>query len=171
MRKKHMEDKPALIISLADDELAALGRVVVVWNQIEQFLDTGVLAMLDVSTASMEKIMGSPHVPSKADIFEALATEKLTDAEVREEAIACAKRIKDLSNFRNDVIHGRWATAVPSGIEEARKKLSATPINIQQIRQKYGEICKLSHRMVAVVQRISLLHPFKPRPQTAPATA
>lgn len=151
-----MEDKPALTISLTKDELALLGSYVVVWNQVEEFLDYGVLWSLDISNDSMEKIMGSPHVPSKADIFEALVTEKLKNhPEVRDEAIACAKKIKDLSNFRNDVIHGRWATSVPSGVEEARRKLSTKPITIQMVRQKYSEVCKLSHRMVNLVGAIS----------------
>jgi hypothetical protein len=141
-------------IPLNEEELALVGRFVVAWNQVEQFLDVGVLSLLDVGNDSLEKIMGSPHVPSKGAIFDALVKEKIKDAAILKEADHCVKRINDLSNFRNDVVHGRWATSVDLKLAVSHKKSSAKPVSIQQIGQKYVEVCKLSHRLINVVRQI-----------------
>lgn len=155
---------PAYNVPLSLEEHALVGGFVIVWNQCEQLVEIAVFTMLNVSLETTEFLMSSPNVPPKADAFLAIARDKLDDAVLLKDAKKCADKLKELSNFRNSVAHGRWAFNVDNDSAESRKKLiSGEAVSISKIDQKYEDICSLSKRLADLNWRIiQHLHPKAP---------
>lgn len=139
-----------------------IGEFIVAWNQAEMIMDLVVVVTLKVSMEMMKAMMSSPHVPSRADIMAAAVRERVTNQDVVADAEACAKKVKDLSNFRNDVVHGRWIqpvdeAGVPGAPVAGRETMATRTITSTQIQQKTAEVEKLTRKLADLNYRIIIL--------------
>jgi hypothetical protein len=127
-------------------------------------MDNIVSATLNLNYLVVEKIMGGTNVPPKADIFAAVVADKFRDQKIAKDADACAKKIKELSNFRNEIAHGRWMI-VPSHSDTEERFRSLSPVSrkkitegktvtLQDLETNYELVCKLSNRMADLFWRI-----------------
>ncbi len=142
---------PPLIIPLDDVQLQLIGKCVVVWNEIEAFMLIAVMGALQSSLDEAQRIMGGYNIAPKADIFESVINHRVPGDALHGVASDCAKRVKGLSNFRNDIAHGFWTIEAESGVQIASKQMGMkSTLSANELPQKYRELCKLSWYIFAV---------------------
>jgi hypothetical protein len=95
-------------LPIDEPTLTKIGAFIVTWNMIEHSIDWIVAAVSRLDLAAVAAIMSTPHVPSRADVFEAVVKSSINDEEFITKATRIAKRFKELSNRLNEVAHGRW---------------------------------------------------------------
>lgn len=149
--------EPAHAIPLVDDELAAVGEFIVVWNLVENEIDDIVLDTTRIRLFAIDAIMRSPSVPVRMDIFVELLKSFVRDDEALvADAVGCANSMKALSNFRNEVAHGRWVMARGDWDEEGHRPLQpmsakpgtlTKPITLRQLADQFDRLCQLSRRV------------------------
>lgn len=88
--------------------MTEVGRVVGNWNTIEMMAQMIVVRLLKVSFDTGEAIFKGPSVPFQADVLIAVTKDRVKDSKLAKRLISAANKMMSLSNFRNDVVHGRW---------------------------------------------------------------
>ncbi|MBI4184617.1 MAG: hypothetical protein HY521_11540 [Proteobacteria bacterium] len=139
---------PAYNIPLSQDEIALIGAYILVWNLIESEMESVVMTALGINLLVVDAIMASPHVPTKADIMQSAVGTKIADKAIQADAKKCADAIKKHSNFRNEVVHGRWLTHWPSKEAVSTKRAASKKlVRIKEIEKDFGKLCRLSNRL------------------------
>jgi hypothetical protein len=142
-------------LPLGHPELLVVGQFIVLWNLVEQQLDDIACLVSGINPSAVDVIMKTPHVPARADIFEEIFKSFVKDAQLVKDAKACASAVKKLSNFRNEVAHGRWrGVRIDAGegrrplIPMSAKQATASKlIRVGEITSNYGQLCRLSCRL------------------------
>ena len=151
---KNKSVEPAYRIDLAKGDVKNVGLFILVWNQMELKLQTTVAILLSTDGPLLEAIMGSFNIKPKADIFLAACKQHVKGAKIRSDAESCWKKILGLSGFRNDVAHGMWGFNVDTNKPEARKAMSAKPIDAKDLEKNLGELCQLTCKLADLEWRI-----------------
>jgi hypothetical protein len=138
-----------------------IGMFIVVWNQLEMLLDLSVSQALQTDDATAAQIMKSTSVPQRADIFAGIVRSLVSDQDIQKDALDCANKMKGLSDFRNDVAHGRWAFNLGSAqptIEASRSLTRTAPITPTKLTSQLRNVAKLSNKLADVWWRVAHLH-------------
>jgi hypothetical protein len=157
---------------VGDNEMHQIGMFIVVWNQLEMLLDLSVSAALNTDYTTASKIMKSTSVPNRVDIFMGIVSAAINDLEIQKDAINCANKMKGLSEFRNDVAHGRWAFNYNdpnlTRVEASRSITRSAPITPQKLTNQLRYAAKLSNQLADIYWRISHLRDPATHPLPSP---
>ena len=139
---------PAYEIPLDDNELAIVGRFILVWNQAEQLLEMVVMQATGLDWSIIVPVMGSPTTKPKVDVVLAVAELHIRDPEIKRQVQAASKRLLGMADFRNEVAHSRWAYNLDKNHAESRKRMGAQKaITLQAIEQKLPELCQITREL------------------------
>lgn len=160
---------PAYNIPLSQEEIALIGAYICVWNLIEMEMETGVMTAFGINNLLViETIMSSPNVPPRADVLQSVVGAKIADKTIQADAKKCADAIKEYSNFRNEVVHGRWLMYWPSNEAVSQKKAASKKlVRIEDIEKNFGELCTLSNRLADLNWR--MMHHWQPTKFSLPS--
>lgn len=145
-----MRTPPAYPVRLRRSQLEGIGRFFVIWNQVELFMHLTVCICLELELQTSEVIMGTTRGESKSEIFRIVCREKLRE---RQELVGLSEEIcgdlSSLSQFRNDLAHGRWS--VPDQLNEEifgmrTLKPDARRFNLQDLDAKLKVLSILSNK-------------------------
>jgi hypothetical protein len=149
---------------LGPQEILEVGKFIVLWNLIEKQIDELFAFVTKLNSSAVNTIMRNPHLPSRADIFIEGFKSYINDQELCKSAELCAKKIKALSNFRNEIAHGRWK-GVRISIEDGGRTLRPmVPMSSKQnggsklitmgdLMKNFEEIRRLSYRIADLTWR------------------
>jgi len=115
----------------------------------------------DLHSDAVAVAMGGHSILPKADFYAAIM--RTGRPKLATEAQTCANGVKALSNFRNDIAHGRWLTSlVKTDLGGKKRRVLAMKkfkdnrsITVEEIEQKYGDLCRLSRHLADIQWRIS----------------
>lgn len=148
------DDFPHVNGTVTEKEIREIGAVIYNWNVIELLLEALVAKMLGIEFNTATTIMNSTSAKMQHDTVLAILAEKAAGHPALAEAESCVKRYLDLSNFRNDVAHGRWwenGWATEGAFVALQKKGSASDTRLNGFYQKSAEVRKLNSRLRSVL--------------------
>lgn len=103
-----LELLPGYVSPLTDKEHATLGRIAVLWGQIEHFVEELLPAATGLSRDDLEALqVTSKTIASKVD-FLATASKRINDERLRNEVLNFCAIIHETKTQRNHVFHGMW---------------------------------------------------------------
>lgn len=155
------------ITEISNEHTLLVGAYIILWNHTELHFQTYVLALTGWGLQTISTIMSSPNVPTNMGVFKAIVLEKLKADEVAEFAAtanSCADKLMSLSNFRNEVAHGKWIVDMSrpqSAINDEGQKVtfgslvsSKTPfsfgsrqVSVSDLQTELGKLDKLGMKV------------------------
>jgi hypothetical protein len=156
---------------LTPNHVSAVGSYIITWNFVELQFEIYAAAATGFRQQHIEVLMGSTSVPSNMKSFIALIEGTLKDprfSELRTDGIACGKELMGLSNFRNEVAHGRWimdlshrqqyrkqdGSIITAGTLKSSKTLSGGPtVTLEKLQSEIVKLQKLQFRVQDLLWR------------------
>jgi hypothetical protein len=144
-----LEFVPGYVSPLTDKEHARIGRIAILWGQIEHFVEHLVTKVSGLSWAELETI-GVTNKPIAAKVdFLNVATGRLDDPDLRQRVKAFCAMIHETKLARNHVFHGIWgwrADQRTKSVFAAARKTSQpeAPFKASQLPGLEKKLCKCS---------------------------
>jgi len=94
---------------LTNDHITAVGSYIITWNFVELQFEIVAAAASGFQQGQIEALIGGPNVPANMSALIALVEATMNTEPylvIREDVISCAKKMKEMSNFRNEVADG-----------------------------------------------------------------
>jgi len=110
---------PAYASPLTHDEHAALGRLAVLWGQVDFILDELLLDVIDLTIAQRATLVGDKPIGSKLEMLKK-HLQQVTNAAAIPLLKRFAELIDETKSQRNHSFHGCWGWRV----DQRRQKLS-----------------------------------------------
>ena len=103
-----LEFLPGYVSPLTDEEHATIGRIALLWGQIEHFVEELLPAVTDLAHDELEALqINSKAIASKVAFLKA-ASRRISNAALRDEIVKFCTLIHDTKMQRNHIFHGMW---------------------------------------------------------------
>ena len=151
----HFSGKSPALIS--DDHLRAIGAVVVNWSVMEMTLETVILGLYEVSPDRGLVLTNNISFQSKLTILRILAEH----GGVKDEAEAAnlkslLKRIEDVGNSRNTIVHSLWSASKTQGLAHRHLiKVRGKRLTLKRENVALSEIEELSTRILTLRKQLT----------------
>ena len=144
-----LEFIPGYVSPLTDKEHAQIGRIAILWGQIEHFVETLLTRVSGFKWEELEAIqLVDKPIAAKVGFLKA-ASARVTDQTVRDTVLAFCAEIDGTKASRNHVFHGIWGwrgdKRTKKVIAAARKRTVAhAPFKVTQLAALEKRLCKAS---------------------------
>ena len=139
---------PAFLSPLTHDQHARIGRIALLWGQVDMILDQLLESALGITSRQRKALIGDKQIGGKLDLLN-----NNLDGIKGAKAKALAKEFRDLANqtkpHRNKCFHGIWGFAV--GRKKGDVSPAAThyrsienPLRVTQLPALERKLCKTS---------------------------
>lgn len=155
---KHLP-QPAYEIPLTDEELLLVGKIGIMWAQIDEFFNQVIRITLDMPSDLFEHFLADRMIGSKKDTFKRYA-KMIPNPETRKRAHHLIEKIENVLPKRNLAFHGCWGSYV---VNTKPHTLRAGAFNRQkpkqrlyayEIEQLYRDVCEISHLVTEYWRRV-----------------
>ncbi|MCL6251851.1 hypothetical protein M3P36_12465 [Altererythrobacter sp. KTW20L] len=106
MKDPH-EFVPPFLSPLTHDEHATLGRIAILWGQVDMVLDLLLEATLGISGKQRQALLGEKPIGAKLDILKPLIAD-IASAETKRTALQFWDFASQTKTQRNRIFHGVW---------------------------------------------------------------
>ena len=114
---------PAFHIPLSAKQLRQIGELCAIQAQIEWSMQMVVRKLLGLSLPATLRVLGSNSIETNSSIWISTVREKISDDDAIAWADYAYARIKDLSQGRNDFIHGLYGVDLSGVIRDTPSRL------------------------------------------------
>ena len=125
-------DVPAFYPPLTHDELAQLGRIAILWGQVEMFVENLLTAVLRIEPVLRARLFSDKPIGAKLDTLASFAKDmpKGKPADAVTAFLSLAKQVK---SGRNQCFHGVWGFFVRS----KRKSVEAAAMHQRSVEKPF----------------------------------
>lgn len=158
-----LEFVPGYISPLSDEQHAQIGRIAILWGQIEHFIEHMLPHVTGLSWDELKALgVATKPVGSKSDFLKA-AAKRLSDIEMRTIVEGFCGLIDETKTARNHVFHGIWGwrgnkrqrNVVPAARKTATPE---NPFNASELPALEQRLCRCS-RMGSDIMMLLWQHP------------
>jgi hypothetical protein len=141
---------PAFISPLTEKEHARIGRIAILWGQIDFFVEFLVNEMTGMSYSELDALqINSKNTASKAGYVKALSKRLVDIPRTSEAIVAFCKAIDEVKTQRNHVFHGAWGlhcnTRTETVVAAARKRSAMnSPFMASSLPALERKLCECS---------------------------
>lgn len=144
-----LEFIPGYISPLTDKEHARIGRIAILWGQIELQTEDLLILVTRLSWAELEALQITDKPMGQRISFLTIAGRRLNDANLEEKLKKFITIINDTKASRNHVFHGMWgwrANSRKRTVEPCarRTKEPAVPMKMAQLIKLEKNLCRCS---------------------------
>jgi hypothetical protein len=144
-----LEYIPGYISPLSDKEHARLGRIAVLWGQIEHFVEYLLPRVSGLTWKELEALQVTEKQMASKTSFLQLAAKRLGDAELEKQVRKFCELIHDTKTRRNHAFHGIWGLRANSRFKTveacARRTVDPkAPMKVAQLIALERELCRCS---------------------------
>jgi len=149
MTSDPLEYIPAYISPLTDKQHARLGRVVVLWGQVEHFVERLLCRVSGLSWKELEALQITEKPVSAKSKFISMARARLKNPELEKSVQRFCDLLNETKTSRNHAMHGIWGWRANSSgktVEPGARKTSSpkTPMKMTQLAALEKKLCQLS---------------------------
>ena len=144
--------QPKFPLPLNDPGLILVGRIVLMWSQVEHFLDEIIALTYRVSTPNMRLLVGERLTGGRVQVLKA-NTDMIQNVEARKEAKLLCSNLSDIRTDRNHIMHGMWGWYNPDHDKYEAAALShkrAEPFFHHKLVEHHDSIAEETHRAVKI---------------------
>ncbi len=140
---------PGYISPLTDKEHARIGRIAVLWGQIELITEDLLMLVTKLSWQELEALQITDKPMGQRVSFLTIAAKRLKDAKLELQLKTFIGLINDTKTSRNHVFHGMWgwrASSRKRTVEACarRTKEPTVPMKISQLIKLEKSLCRCS---------------------------
>jgi hypothetical protein len=149
VNKPTQQDIPAYVSPLTHDEHAQIGRIAVLWGQIDSFVDSLLTFVLGIPVELRSELFADKQIGAKLDALRKFAP-KLKPAERREQVQKFVRMIDAAKAERNQCFHGAWGFRITNKqtvIAAAQHyKQPEVPFKASSLPKLERQLCQTSHQ-------------------------
>jgi hypothetical protein len=141
-------DVPAFYSPLTHEQHAQLGRIAILWGQIDMFVDNLLTAVLGIDPDLRAQLFNEKQIAGKLDHLLKSAP-NVSDMKARVAVIAFINSALALKSDRNRCFHGVWGfRIVRKSVEAAAQHHRAleNPFKAADLPRLERSLCQLSHQ-------------------------
>lgn len=143
------QDVPAFYSPLTHDEHAQLGRIAVLWGQVEMFVENMLTAVLGITPELRARLFSDKPIGAKLDILSSFAKD-MPKGEAAQAVRTFLTLAQEVKSDRNQCFHGVWGFRVRSKqqVFEAAAKHQRSPdkpFRADNLPRLERRLCQLSH--------------------------
>lgn len=142
---------PSWLIPLSDEDQARLGRIVVMWGQVESVLDYIIQAFTPIDEAAYKSLLGGRMLSTKVGIVLNLAKE-ITNLRTMKACEELCSLINASSSDRNDAVHGRWGYSAEAGEPVAQSSKRNKLFKLEMLHKLEQDSIAITRAAVEVIQ-------------------
>ena len=143
------QDVPAFVSPLTHDQHAQIGRISILWGQIDTFVDGLLTFVLGITPELRFELFSEKQVGAKLDALRKFAL-KLPTAAKRQQVLTFIKYVDESKSLRNMCFHGAWGFHVTKRrtVEAAAKhyKQPDKPFKASELPKLERKLCQTSHQ-------------------------
>jgi len=144
-----LEHIPAYISPLTDKEHARLGRIVVLWGQVEHFVERLLCRVSGLSWKELEALQVTEKPMGAKTNFISIARKRLQDTDVEAKVQQFCDLINETKIARNHAMHGMWGWRANSRTQSvepcARRTVDPKqPMKLAQLIALEKKLCRIS---------------------------
>lgn len=143
----------AFTLPFSENDLAKIGYLVTLWNEVELLLNFSIVAALQVDVDAAAAIFGSTTVNHRLTILSKVGPARFKDRPGMQSLLdECINDTNQLSTYRNEIVHAKWAQG--SHLTDPKKgwnKLnSKKPVDFDIIDAKIEQIAVLTNKFAVI---------------------
>ena len=146
-------DVPAFYSPLTHEQHAQLGRIAVLWGQIDMFVDNMLTGVLGIAPELRAQLFNDRQIAGKLDAL-AKSAIKISNPEARLAVSAFIGSAQALKSERNRCFHGVWGFQIKRKAVQAaaqHHKSPGQPFKASDLPKLERKLCQLSHEgMIAL---------------------
>jgi hypothetical protein len=140
---------PAFISPLTDAEHARLGRIVVLWGQVEHFVEQLLCRVSGLSWKELEALQITERPMGAKTNFMSIARKRLGDATLEAKVQLFCELINETKVARNHAMHGMWGWRANSrnrSVEPCARRTAdpKQPMKTAQLAALEKKLCRIS---------------------------
>lgn len=149
MTSDPIEYIPAYISPLTDKQHARLGRVVVLWGQVEHFVERLLCRVSGLSWKELETLQITEKPVGAKIKFMSTARSRLKNAELEGRVQLFCDLLNEIRDSRNHAMHGIWgwrANSRNKTVEPCARRTGSpkTPMKMTQLAALEKKLCRIS---------------------------
>ena len=149
VKNPRQQDVPAFYSPLTHDEHAQLGRIAVLWGQVEMFVENLLTAVLGIAPELRARLFNDKPVGAKLDVLSSFVKD-MPDGEAARAVAAFLSLAHEVKSERNQCFHGVWGFRVrvkQQKIEAAaqHQRSPERPFRADNLPRLERKLCQLSH--------------------------
>ena len=154
-----LEFVPGYISPLTDKQHAALGRIAILWGQIEHFVDSLIPIISNLNWEQLDALqVRSKTISSKTDFLVA-STSKMPDSKLKDDIRLFCAMIHETKGPRNHAFHGMWGFRAESRKERvfaaSRKETDPrSPFPASGLPNLEKKMCKCSRMGMDIIAKL-----------------
>jgi hypothetical protein len=152
-----LEFIPGYVSPLTDRQHAQIGRIAILWGQVEHFVEQLLPRITGLSWKELEALgVTEKPIGSKVNFLKAAAS-RITDDDLKNEVRALCAAIDDTKVARNHLFHGIWGwrgDKRTKNVFPAARKTSAphAPLKATQLPYLEKKLCRCSRMAIDIIQ-------------------
>lgn len=162
---------PAYKIPLNDEELLLVGRITILWGQIEFFVDDIICAIHGIDREQLDLFASGQMIGSRVNFIDK-GIARIKSKALRDQANRVVKEIRRVGPDRNMLTHGIWGFHVNKARTQQRagahsKKRPKTPMFATQLVRLESDITDLTVQVAnlwAALLELPYTYPIDPTP-------
>lgn len=157
-------DVPAFYSPLTHDQHAQIGRIAVLWGQVDMFVDNLLTQILEISPALRARLFSEKSIASKIALLSSFIQE-MAEGEAKTESTKFAKMVNEAKSQRNKCFHGVWGYHVTRA-----RKITPAAQHIKQVDQPFKvadlpklerKLCQISHQGMLSLATLGVMPVFE----------
>ncbi|MEO1967352.1 MAG: hypothetical protein ABGW87_01390 [Sphingomonadaceae bacterium] len=153
---------PPFISPLTHDQHARLGRIAILWGQIDMMLDLLLESALSLSAKQRRTLIGEKPIGTKLDMLKNHLDE--LDDEARELATQFWNLANETKTQRNRIFHGVWGFRCGKTNEvtpaATHFKDGGNPVRVKQLAPLEKKLCKTARIGISAVNATGYLNRY-----------
>ena len=143
------QDVPAFYSPLTHDEHAQLGRIAVLWGQVEMFVENLLTAVFGITPELRARLFSDKPIGAKLDLLSSF-TKDMPKGEAAKAVAAFLSLAHEVKSERNQCFHGVWGFRVRAKQQEIEaaaqhQRDPAKPFRASNLPRLERKLCQLSH--------------------------
>ena len=164
-----LEFLPGYMSPVRDKEHATIGRIAILWGQIEHFVELLLPFVTGLTNEELDALqISSKTIASKVDFLNT-ASARLPDEDARNELRAFCAIIHETKGQRNHVFHGMWGWRADNRIERVfpaafKRSHPGSPFRASSLSALEKKLCKCSRMGFDLMVNRAMRRPERPHP-------
>ena len=151
-------DIPAFYSPLTHDQHAQIGRIAILWGQIDMFVDGILTHVLGISAELRRELFSERQIGSKLDVLKSFCL-KISDHDGKKEVQKFIEIVYQSKAMRNRCFHGTWGYRVLKSkkvIAAAQHyKQQENPFKASDLPMLERKLCQASHQGMIAIATVS----------------
>jgi len=153
------KDVPAFYSPLTHDQHAQLGRIAVLWGQIDMFMDSLLTYVVGISPELRKRLLSDRPTGAKLDLLRDFLKDR-PDGEPKKSISKFVKMAVGAKATRNQCFHGTWGYRI---LRKKKKVIAAAqhhkqpeqPFKVDDLPKLERKLCQISHQGMLAISAVN----------------